>query len=271
MMSSAGHPSHPTGLARLARLLVWGGALLVILAASGLLPQAAPRLRIAPGADRLALEVRPPRTGVGSVSPAAPAAPPVSQASEWVVRGWRVPSPGAEEGQADPTPAIPTRIRIPTLGVDAPVVATTWHTTTLGGEVQRTWEVPAAYAAGWHATSAPLGAGSNTVLNGHNTGHGEVFRDLYRLRPGDPVILYSGEQAFSYVVLQTLTLREAGQPVAVRQRNAEYILPTADERVTLVTCHPYGSLRDRLIVIAVPESAAAGGAAPGHGEEVERP
>jgi sortase (surface protein transpeptidase) len=38
----------------------------------------------------------------------------------------------------------------------------------------------------------------------------------------------------------------------VRLRNAEYIAPTADERLTLVTCHPYGSLRNRLVIIAYP-------------------
>ncbi len=42
------------------------------------------------------------------------------------------------------------------------------------------------------------------------------------------------------------------QPLEVRQANARYIQPTDDERVTLVTCHPYGSTRFRLIVIARP-------------------
>ena len=38
----------------------------------------------------------------------------------------------------------------------------------------------------------------------------------------------------------------------VRLKNARHILPTEDERLTLVTCHPYGSLQYRLIVIAFP-------------------
>jgi sortase (surface protein transpeptidase) len=53
-------------------------------------------------------------------------------------------------------------------------------------------------------------------------------------------------------VTEVLILPEAGQPLEVRIENAYYVLPTDDERLTLVTCHPYGSLRNRLIVIAHP-------------------
>ena len=254
----------------LAQLLTWGGALLLILSVVGLSTPATSRVTLRSDGSALPKAASPQEVRAWSVEVAGSVRSAV-RAVELAKAGPHASSLGPSEIQTQPIPAIPTRIRIPTIGVDAPVVATTWHTTTLGGEVQRTWDVPATYAAGWHETSAPLGAGGNTVLNGHNTGHGEVFRDLFRLRPGDPVILYAGEQPFSYVVSQTLFLREAGQPVTVRQRNAEYILPTADERVTLVTCHPYGSLRERLIVIAVPEAAGTGAADAGRGEEVERP
>jgi sortase A len=106
------------------------------------------------------------------------------------------------------------------------------------------------YAAGWHETSAPLGVPGNTVLNGHNTTNGEVFRDLYTLEAGDTITSYSGDTPYAYSVTAVLILPEAGQPLEVRAENARYILPSDDERLTLVTCHPYGSLRYRLIVIA---------------------
>ena len=61
---------------------------------------------------------------------------------------------------------------------------------------------------------------------------------------------------YTYAVSEILLLPEAGQPLEVRLDNARYILPTADERLTLVTCHPYGSLRYRLIVIAFPMQAS---------------
>jgi len=72
------------------------------------------------------------------------------------------------------------------------------------------------YAAGWHETSAPLGMPGNIVLNGHNTTHGEVFRDLYTLEAGDTIIVYSGDVPYTYAVSEILILPEAGQPLEVR-------------------------------------------------------
>lgn len=162
------------------------------------------------------------------------------------------PTTPAPEREGHP----PTRIVIPSIGLDAPVVTTTWELVDEGGVQQAIWLVPPMRAAGWHEGSAPLGVPGNTVLNGHNTTHGEVFRDLYRVQPGDRIVLYSGSLPFVYEVDETLILPEAGQPLEVRLANARYIQPTADERVTLVTCHPYGSLRYRLIVIARPVETA---------------
>jgi len=56
----------------------------------------------------------------------------------------------------------------------------------------------------------------------------------------------------TYHVSQTLILPEAGQSLGTRLANARYVRPTDDSRLTLITCHPYGSLRNRLIVIARP-------------------
>lgn len=72
------------------------------------------------------------------------------------------------------------------------------------------------------------------------------------LETGDEVILASDEISRTYYVSQTLVVPEAGQPLEVRLENARYAMPTDDERVTLITCHPYGSLRNRLIIIARP-------------------
>jgi sortase A len=99
----------------------------------------------------------------------------------------------------------------------------------------------------------------NTVLNGHNTTRGEVFRDLYQVEPGDRMVIYSEDLPFFYEVSEKLFLPEGGQPLEVRVDNARYIQPTNDERVTLVTCHPYASLQYRLIIIARPEEEASTG------------
>lgn len=148
--------------------------------------------------------------------------------------------------------APPTRIVIPTIGVDGPVIPVSVERTEVGGQIQAAWGVPDEYAAGWHETSAMLGERDNMVLNGHNTNNGEIFRDLYTLAPGDEVVVFSRAVSRTYTVSETLILPEAGQPLQVRIANARYAMPTDDERLTLITCHPYGSLRNRLIVMAIP-------------------
>jgi len=122
----------------------------------------------------------------------------------------------------------------------------------VAGAQQPVWVVPDAPYVGWHETSAPLGRPGNTVLSGHNWPENGPFRLLHKVQPGDPLVVYSGSIVFLYRVDEVLLLPEAGQPLEVRQANARYIQPTDDERVTLVTCHPYGSTRFRLIVIAHP-------------------
>lgn len=160
------------------------------------------------------------------------------------------------EGQG-PDPAPPTRIVIPALGVDGPVVPVSLSKTEVEGQVYTAWGVPDEYAAGWHETSALLGEPGNMVLNGHNTNNGEIFRDLYTLDSGERITVYSGKISRTYAVSETLILPEGGQPLEVRLANARYVMPTDEERLTLVTCHPYGSLRNRLIVIARPSTSDA--------------
>ncbi len=157
-----------------------------------------------------------------------------------------------------PTPIpgiIPVQLRIPAIDLDAPIIPIGWETVDVGGgNTQATWAVPDWKAVGWHNTSARVGTIGNTVLNGHNTTRGEVFRDLYKLQVGN-TILIDGEDGntYAYKVAYIYILPEAGQPLEVRLANAEYIQPTTDERLTMVTCHPYGSTRFRLLIISYPQ------------------
>ena len=149
--------------------------------------------------------------------------------------------------------AVPQKLTIPDISLEAPVEAIGWKSVTIRGRTHSIWDVPNGRTAGWHETSARLGVRGNTVLNGHNTGNGEVFRDLYRLETGAEVLVEGADgRMYTYRVEEKYILREAGQPVSVRLENARYIQTTSDERLTLVTCHPYGSLANRLIVIAYP-------------------
>ncbi|MBN1873703.1 MAG: sortase [Anaerolineae bacterium] len=147
----------------------------------------------------------------------------------------------------------PRHVQIPAIDLDAPVEAIGWTAVEVNGVQQAMWNVPEWRAAGWHRTSAKLGVPGNSVLNGHNTSKGEVFRDLYKLTPG-ALVLVEGEdgQIYTYEVKEKYILPEAGQSLEVRIQNAAYIQPTADERLTLVTCYPYASLANRLVIIAYP-------------------
>jgi sortase A len=114
------------------------------------------------------------------------------------------------------------------------------------------WQV-ADFAVGWHKTTAALGQPGNTVMAGHHNVKGEVFRDLVNVEVGDPVVAYTGDQKFEYVVELKTIVKEKGEPIEVRQRNAQWIAPTDDERLTFVTCWPYTNNTHRVIVVAKPQ------------------
>ena len=253
----AHHPdsTEQKGFGLVAQVLIWGGVLLLIVGSTLAYPYVSSRLAAIPTPTpaishvQEQLSITSASTSATTITPTAltdaPAPSPTWQASTATAGATSLPQPM-------PTPALPTHIVIPAIGVDARVVPTSLDTAKVNGQTQTAWQVPAMYAAGWHETSAPLGNHGNTVLNGHNAANGEVFRDLYRLQVGEPIIVYAGDTPYAYAVSETLTLREAGQSLEARLENARHILPTDDERLTLVTCHPYGSLRYRLIVIARP-------------------
>jgi sortase A len=189
-----------------------------------------------------------------ALAPTATAVPPTLTATP---TSTAVPSP-TPRPTATPIPPTatpeqikpPTRIIIPSIRLDAPVKAV--------GLVQEpgtgfwTYEIPAFKAAGWSDDSAPLGKPGNTVLNGHNNILGKVFLDLVDVKKGDLISMYEGDRLFNYIVTDVLFLLEAGQPNSVRVKNASYIKPTDDVRLTIVSCWPRDNNTHRLIVIAKP-------------------
>lgn len=156
------------------------------------------------------------------------------------------------------TPApiwIPDRIVIPAIQLDAPAVPATLRTVAYLGKIYPQWKVPNFFAAGWSPASASLGVIGNTVLFGHHNSHSEVFGHLVDLQVDDLIVLYSGERKFNYVVVLKMILPERNEPVDIRLQNARWILPSQDERLTLLTCWPYTSNTHRLIIVAIPISA----------------
>ncbi|WP_420644137.1 sortase [Candidatus Leptofilum sp.] len=151
----------------------------------------------------------------------------------------------------------PQRIVIPSLAVDAPVVNVGLTAIQSGEQTVYQWQVPEAYEAGWHNSSAPLGQAGNTVLNGHHNIFGEIFGKLVDLEVGAEIVVYDEELPHNYTVTDVQILPERDQPLAARLENAQWIQATADERLTLVTCWPQTDNSHRLIVVAHPTDSGS--------------
>lgn len=127
-----------------------------------------------------------------------------------------------------PGPQQAIRIQIPAIGVDAPVVqGDGWEQLKKG--------------VGQHIPSANPGENGNVVLSGHNDVYGEIFRHLDRLQPGDQVILYTQQRAYTYIVERTLIV----EPTAV-----EVMASTGAPTLTLISCYPYLVDTHRIVVFA---------------------
>lgn len=102
-----------------------------------------------------------------------------------------------------------------------------------------------------HAGSADPGQPGNVVLSGHNNLYTEVFRRLSDVEAGDELHLRSEDgRTWVYQVTRTLIVREVGVPPAQLSENARRIQPTQQPVVTLVSCWPYWSNSQRVIVRA---------------------
>jgi sortase A len=105
-------------------------------------------------------------------------------------------------------------------------------------------------------TSAMPGELGNLVISGHRTTYGAPFADVDRLQPGDAVVVETRDRWFTYRVTGTRivapTAVEVTYPVPGRI-DAE---PT-ERLLTLTTCHPRYSARQRMVVSAVLEEELA--------------
>lgn len=169
---------------------------------------------------------------------------------------------GSSEGQI--VSAVPTssashqstisRVIIPSINVDSKVVEVGWDVKQQGDQQVAIWQV-AEYAVGQHKGSANPGEGGNVVLAGHVGGYGKVFKDLYYVKPGDQITLYSAGQQYLYTVQERLLVTEEGVSDEQHAANAQLIAPTDHEVATLVTCWPAkgpNKFTQRVVVRAVP-------------------
>ncbi len=149
-------------------------------------------------------------------------------------------------------PEVPVRIVIPSIGLDAPIVPAPVDFEKIAGKEFLQWFVPDEFASGWHTTSAMLGETGNTVLNGHHNAFGEVFVSLVDLNVGDFIWVESAQSRFKYQIANKMILSEKYEQLDVRMNNAQWILPSIDERLTLISCWPYETNTHRLLLVARP-------------------
>ncbi|MCB0209138.1 MAG: sortase [Anaerolineae bacterium] len=191
------------------------------------------------------------------VSPTpSPTAPPSINSTVTVTTSARTISPLSPPLLSTPISIIPAHsppehILAPNIGLDAAVTRTKWTVIEREGQQTSTWIIPDD-AAGWHENSNLPGHGSNIVLSGHHNIGAEVFRNLIDLEKGNEIILIADGHDYHYIVTDRFILPERNVSEEQRKQNAQWIMPTLDERVTLVTCWPYNDNTHRLIVIAIP-------------------
>jgi sortase A len=159
-------------------------------------------------------------------------------------------------------PSTISRIVIPVINLDKKVIEVSWtvQKQTDGQEVM-VWDVDK-YRVGHHKGTSNPGDGSNIVLAGHSGGYAYPFNDIYYLKPGDLIELYSNNQVYQYTVTEHILVDEVGQPLEKRLENARYIEPTDEEMITMVACWPLTGPKkfsQRIIIRSKPLGAPATG------------
>ena len=122
-----------------------------------------------------------------------------------------------------------TRIEIPAIGVDTIVVEG------IG---------PSALRAGaGHYPDTPLpGKKGNVAIAGHRTTYGRPFNKVDRLKSGDEIILTTPVGRFTYQVSKA--------PWITTPSDWGVVAQSEEALLTLTSCHPLGSARERIIVRA---------------------
>jgi len=129
--------------------------------------------------------------------------------------------------EVKPATNSPTRIVIPKIQVDAPIInGVAWEDLKKG--------------VGHLPGSANPGERGNLYLAAHNDIFGEIFRYLEKLEVGDEYFIHAGEQKFRYVVKEKRIINPT---------DVEVMLPTTEPVATLQTCYPYLIDTHRLVVI----------------------
>lgn len=123
-----------------------------------------------------------------------------------------------------------TRLRVPRLGIDVVVVEGV--------------TADALRAGAGHYPNTPLpGQPGNVAIAGHRVTYGRPFRHIDRLARGDRVELETPVGTFTYLVTR--------EPFVVAPDDLSVLAQDTRSLLTLTTCNPVHSARERLVVQAV--------------------
>jgi sortase A len=127
-----------------------------------------------------------------------------------------------------------TRLVIPKIKVDVLVVEGT--------------SAAALRAGAGHYVGTPLpGEAGNVAIAGHRTTFGRPFHHLDEMKAGDEVLLETPFKIFHYKVLPAFDGH--ANPWPINPSNTGVLVDTPSKHLlTLTTCHPKGSARERLIL-----------------------
>ncbi|MEI5523668.1 class E sortase [Streptomyces brasiliscabiei] len=133
-------------------------------------------------------------------------------------------------------------LAVPRLGLRAPVAE----------GVGRADVLDKGYVGHYPGTAQP-GRPGNFALAGHRTTHGEPFRRLDRLTPGDEVRVETRDAVYTYVVDRTLPQTAPGdggvlRPVPRSDVRTAYGYDERGHYLTLTTCTPAYTSTYRLVV-----------------------
>jgi sortase (surface protein transpeptidase) len=147
--------------------------------------------------------------------------------------------------------------------------------------VEGTGQKQLAQGPGHYVGTAFPGQPGNVALAGHRVGRGSPFLDLDAMRPGDPIIVETRTSWFVYRVLGDRANGNFGAD-ASGIPGQEVVLPTdlavisptpgaaatappSGSYLTLTTCHPRFSARQRLVIHAKLDGAGTSKADQPHG------
>ena len=96
------------------------------------------------------------------------------------------------------------------------------------------------YGPGYILGTSLPGSGGNFAIAGHRTTYGAPFGNLDRVQVGETIIFQTNTNQYKYKVID----------VKIISPEDNYVLENyGDDRITLTTCHPKFSAKQRLVVI----------------------